>query len=219
MAAYDSNLPIKGAKIEIMQSGGRVGISISLGSNLAAEYREEIASASSLNPGIFVQWMKTVSSIRGARLGVDQAHIGGLWAEVKQPSSIQRDDSLEASATSNASRQLNTAASNAESNTNKISQGVGARLSLTSNHAVSGINLDGMPALKFVNKKSGLVAYVRYVNRNAEDAFAFPVYHRHSLTGRCTGWLYVTRNRMEYEPEGDREHAFNLPKGEIEIAA
>ena len=118
VAAYDSSLPIKGAKIVIMQSAGKAGISISLGSNVAAEYRQEIASASSLNPRIFVQWMKTVSSRNGERLGVDQVHVEGLWAELKQ-SSNQRRDTPETSATSNASLQQSSSASNEQSDTNR----------------------------------------------------------------------------------------------------
>ncbi len=64
---------------------------------------------------------------------------------------------------------------------------------------------------------------ISYLQRDAEAAFRFPVVHDHpgERWDACRGFLYVTRDRIVYDPEhtpGRKDHAFSVPRTSVKVA-
>ena len=82
LAVYNTELPIRGVKIEVMQPNRMPGLTLALGANITAKYRQEINDKLRAEPVNFITWMKTVSSRHVDGLGADQIYLSGIWADV-----------------------------------------------------------------------------------------------------------------------------------------
>jgi uncharacterized caspase-like protein len=81
---------------------------------------------------------------------------------------------------------------------------------------------EGQPALKF-HLKGGRVAFVKYDERDREPGLRFLVTHYHAprWKGGCQGHLYVTANRIAFEPTFSPKYhrdAFNVPRDQVKKA-
>lgn len=83
------------------------------------------------------------------------------------------------------------------------------------------ILVNGQPTLKIISRKNGATE-ILYEKRDGEDALTFAVTHWHSagflqIQGE-KGKLYVTKSRLRYEPEGNKDHFFNFARSEVKEA-
>ncbi len=81
--------------------------------------------------------------------------------------------------------------------------------------------VNGQPALRILSRKDGSTE-ILYQKRDDEDALVFPVMHWHAFlyaqASGETGQLYVTKTRLIFDPEGNKDHYFNVARSEIKKA-
>lgn len=86
---------------------------------------------------------------------------------------------------------------------------------------VEAVLVDGQPALRILARNHG-AAEIRYQKRDNEDTLVFPVMHWHAILYAQApgemGKLYVTKTRLTFEPEGSKDHYFNVARTEIKKA-
>lgn len=80
---------------------------------------------------------------------------------------------------------------------------------------VEGALIDGQPAIKFTDK-SGSSVIVLLTGQGSEESFIIPITHIKTFH-TCKGLLYVTRDRIAYDPIGDKAHAFNVARSDVEV--
>jgi S1-C subfamily serine protease len=76
-AAYNTGLEFRGVKIEILQANGQTGLSVILGSSIAAAYPELLTSQVPTED--FISLMQLVAARHRGGLGVNKAEITGVW--------------------------------------------------------------------------------------------------------------------------------------------
>jgi polysaccharide export outer membrane protein len=92
-AAYNSGRSIRSAKIEIIQPSGGIGLSITVGANIASVYKDTNWIDPRTDPSVFIRWVKHISAQQRG-LGLERASlknaitIEGPWSELTPQNSV-----------------------------------------------------------------------------------------------------------------------------------
>jgi len=65
----------------VEQASGKLGLSVTLGANVAATQPSSPWTDKSIGATIFINWMNDKARCASTRQGADRAYIGGPWAE------------------------------------------------------------------------------------------------------------------------------------------
>lgn len=99
-AAYKSRISIRSAKIEIIQPTGEMGLSITLGANVASVYKDTNWIDPTTDPSTFIQWIRNISDQQPKGLGLERAslknaiNIKGPWSELTPQNSVDNKPNI-----------------------------------------------------------------------------------------------------------------------------
>lgn len=100
--AFTSGRSIRSAKIEIIQPNGGLGLSITVGANIASIYKDTNWIDPRTDPSMFIQWVKHISAQQRG-LGLQRASsknaitIKGPWSELTPQNSVNNTLNIELS--------------------------------------------------------------------------------------------------------------------------
>jgi protein involved in polysaccharide export with SLBB domain len=99
-AAYNSRISIRSAKIEIIQPTGEMGLSITLGANVASVHKDTNWVDPTTDPSTFIQWVRNISGQQPKGLGLERAslknaiNIKGPWSELTPQNSVDNKSNI-----------------------------------------------------------------------------------------------------------------------------